>query len=108
MPREGSRSWSIKDNCNSYECEVGIEFNSETLLHLTRWKLKRPTASHKLCATLPASININYHLSSTCTIVFVLLRHIRIEIINGSHTMLLVSTWVGKILVNFTPCCHLV
>jgi hypothetical protein len=41
---------------------------------------------HKLCATLSANVNINYCLPIKVysTTVFVLLRHIRIEIIHGS------------------------
>ena len=43
---------------------------------------------HKLCTTLSASVNTNYRLPikayySSCT-----LRHIRIEIIHGSHNVL--------------------
>jgi hypothetical protein len=43
---------------------------------------------------------------SKCTTVFVLLRHIRIKIIPGNHTVVL--TWVYRILVNFIPryCCN--
>ena len=43
---------------------------------------------HKLCATLPAKVDINYRLPikvyyRICTII-----HIRIEIIHGSHAVL--------------------
>ena len=42
---------------------------------------------HKLCVTLSTNVNINYRLPIKYTTVFVLLRHIRIEIIHGSQNV---------------------
>jgi hypothetical protein len=60
----------------SFSCSFHLytKFNLRVkfFLNLTMWKNERPTTSNKLCATLPASENIDYCLSSKCTIVFVL------------------------------------
>jgi hypothetical protein len=60
-------------------------------------------SQHKLCATLSASVNVNYRLLikvyyRSCTV-----EHIRIEIIHGSQHVRCVWTWVGRILVNVIP-----
>lgn len=47
-------------------------------------------ATHKLCVTLLANVNINY--CRICTI-----RHFSIEIIHGSYTVFRVLTWVDSI-----------
>ena len=44
---------------------------------------------HKLCVTLSADININYRLTIKVYYRICTLRHIRIEIIHGSHASLL-------------------
>jgi hypothetical protein len=68
-------------------------FNYALQLNLTWWKIEQSTESHKLHATSLASVNINYHLSSKCTTIFVTL-DTRIEIIYGTHNVLWVLTWV--------------
>ena len=50
---------------------------------------------HKLCATLFASVNINYRLPIKVYYGICTLRHIKIEIIHGSQNVLWVLTWVG-------------
>ena len=42
---------------------------------------------HKLCATLSASVNINYHLPIKVYYCICTLRHIRIKIIHGSQNV---------------------
>ena len=49
---------------------------------------------HKLCATLSASVNINYRLPIKVYYHICTLRHIRIEIIPGSQNVLWALTWV--------------
>jgi hypothetical protein len=55
---------------------------------------------HKLCATLSASVNINYRLPIKAYYRSCTLRHIRIEIIHGSHSPLARD----KILISTNPC----
>ena len=43
---------------------------------------------HTLCATLPANVNINYHLPIKAYYRICTVMHIRIEMIHGSHTVL--------------------
>jgi hypothetical protein len=43
---------------------------------------------HKLCATLSASVNINYRLPIKVYYHICTLRHIRIEVIHGSQNVL--------------------
>ena len=50
---------------------------------------------HKLCATLSANVNINYHLPIKVYNRICTLRHIRIEMINGSQNVFWVLTCVG-------------
>ena len=74
---------------------------SEQFVEIDRFENGTPTESHKLCAALLTSLNINYRLSSNCITIFVPLRHIKIKIIHGSHNLLCVLTWVGRILVLY-------
>jgi hypothetical protein len=58
---------------------------------------------HEMCATFPASVNL-YKLpsfSSKYTSIFVILYISESKKNHGSHNVLWVLTWVGKILVNF-------
>ena len=50
---------------------------------------------HKLCATLFASVNINYRLPIKVYYRIGTLRHIRIEINHGSQNVIWVLTWVS-------------
>jgi hypothetical protein len=50
---------------------------------------------HKLCATLSASVNINYCLPIKVYYRICTVRHIRMEIIHGSQNVFWVLTWVG-------------
>ena len=60
---------------------------------------------HKLCATLSASVNINYRLPIKVYYRICTLRHIRIEIIHGNQNVFWVLTWVGgySIINKFYP-----
>ena len=51
---------------------------------------------YKLCATLSATVNINYRLPIKVYYRICTLRHIRIEIIHGSQNVFWVLTWVGR------------
>jgi len=50
---------------------------------------------HKLCATFPANVNINYRLPIKVYYRICTLRHIRIEINPGIQIVFLVLTWVS-------------
>ena len=50
---------------------------------------------YKLCVTLSASVNINYHLPIKVFYRICTLRHIRIKINHGSQNVFWVLTWVG-------------
>ena len=50
---------------------------------------------HKLCATLSASVSINYRLPIKVYYRICTLRHIRIEINHGSQNVFGVLTWIG-------------
>jgi hypothetical protein len=56
---------------------------------------------HKLCATLTSNESRDEHVCITLCYRICNHRHIRIKIIHGSHNVLWVLTWVGRILVNF-------
>jgi hypothetical protein len=53
---------------------------------------------HKLCATLSASVNINYIFPIKVYYRICTVRHIRIEIIHGSQNVFWVLTWVGGLI----------
>ena len=50
---------------------------------------------HKLCATLPANVNINYRFPIKAFYRIGTLRHIRIKVNHGSQNVFSVLTWVG-------------
>jgi hypothetical protein len=62
-----------------------------------------PISQHRLCATLSATVNVNYRLLIKVYYRICTLEHIRIEIIHGSQHVCCVWTWVGRILVNVIP-----
>jgi hypothetical protein len=50
---------------------------------------------HKLCATFSANVNINYRLPIKVYYRICTLRHIRIELNDGSQNVFWVLTWIG-------------
>jgi hypothetical protein len=56
---------------------------------------------HRLCATLSANVNINYHLPIKVYYHICILRHIRIEINHGNQNVFLSFHMGWRILVNF-------
>ena len=56
---------------------------------------------HKLCATLSASVNINYRLPIKVYYHICTLRHIKIEINHGKPECVLSFNMGWRILVNF-------
>ena len=80
-----------------YGCSVNTTDFSVVKVHVDELSSAR-IWQHKLCATLSASVNINYRLPIKIYYRICTVRHIRIEIIQNVFWVL---TWVGRILVMF-------
>jgi hypothetical protein len=80
-----------------YGCSVNTTDFSVVKVHVDELSSAR-IWQHKLCATLSASVNINYRLPIKIYYRICTVRHIRIEIIQSVFWVL---TWVGRILVIF-------
>ena len=75
---------------------LGVISSSDAPVHVTEFPVVNVHVDelssariwqHKLCATLSASVNINYHLPIKVYYRICTLRHIRIEINHGSQNV---------------------